>query len=785
MDKSNDSECEPAELKVLVSVEDNRFRKCLGKRGVVTEKTDAEALRMFWAGAECDSGKAVSVRVHGGKDFIKVPLRLLVSAAHLKPASPLSNYKHKSRDFKRHVLRKAGWMSPDGDIDIATSALQTPDEDHISIFFAHISWAVDNSDPKTFSKIGFVPTQITRTFEALSKLEKKDLEQLLGMQRIKSVCQRLLSQKDLIFVPIYSEGKNLGHYTLIILTRQSDNEWSIEYEETLKTEKLLATQKAQFAVSKIFEMPKLLPPRKNKIFQNDIECGYLVMHRMEDRVRQYYGQGEGTQGAGPDRVKDIRKILIDVTMALETERRKWDKETIAFSEKLQAIKEKADLEAAKAATLSIEIDEIQQRNEEMAKSSLSKGHNDTLRVSAPMDFAKPKAKAVPKAKSKNDTDEGKDETADVEHKTKDEKEIETEDKKAEEEKDEEPEDEEKKDDGHEKDDKHVDFDSDASCDEPAPVCLQGSLEDLKKSIEQKKAIEQEEAHAKAEQAEDEESIQSGLYSLPSCDDKAMDDEAGEDEKKVDGLQSEEDKDKTEEKNAAEKAHYDEAPEDEKKVDGLQSEEGKDKTEEENAAEDAHDDEATEDEKKVDGLISEEAKDETEEEKADKAAHAAETATDEMKDDGIKSEEGKDKTDDKNNADEAEAKDEIKESESAIDEDKKYITKAILEWTPTRFKQDQLKEMLSNLDELPQWRKEIIKDVCMHGLGLCGKCRWLNGCDKCSPDKCLRYHLTYEGAIARKLTARQLRAVEKSKAALIKQPKQGGGEDAYVTHYIFY
>ena len=99
-------------------------------------------------------------------------------------------------------------MSPDGDIDIATSALQTPDEDHISIYSARISWAVENSDPKICSKVGFVPTQITRTFEELTKLEKKELEHILGIQRIKSVCKRLLSQKDLIFVPIFSEGKN-------------------------------------------------------------------------------------------------------------------------------------------------------------------------------------------------------------------------------------------------------------------------------------------------------------------------------------------------------------------------------------------------------------------------------------------------------------------------------------------------------------------------------------------------------------------------------------------------
>ena len=68
---------------------------------------------------------------------------------------------------------------------------------------------------------------------------------------------------------------------------------------------------------------------------------------------------------------------------------------------------------------------------------------------------------------------------------------------------------------------------------------------------------------------------------------------------------------------------------------------------------------------------------------------------------------------------------------------------------------------------------MIENTCLHGLGVCAKCRWAHGCDKCSPEKYLRYHLTWAQLIERDLTAAQKNSIKADESN-----KTGGGEDFF-------
>ena len=221
-------EVEP--LNVLVSVEHSGYSFRLGKKGQVLIKehqdlcVKAWADELAWAKEHqdfCESGLHGLVQMKlsaalGG--VVEIPPKLLVRADDLSEAQPLQSFKHKSRQFKQWVLMRAGMSDPETDtIELMSDKVIQPNEDHLSLCFAHLAWAIEGKDPREEDQIGFIPPQVSRTFLECLALDIKKDEHELCMERCKQLAQRMLKIKGLILVPVWAPGKGVNHFTLLAL----------------------------------------------------------------------------------------------------------------------------------------------------------------------------------------------------------------------------------------------------------------------------------------------------------------------------------------------------------------------------------------------------------------------------------------------------------------------------------------------------------------------------------------------------------------------------------------
>ena len=66
--------------------------------------------------------------------------------------------------------------------------------------------------------MAFVPSQLLRTY--LEILPHKDApDHQTCLEKGKLLVQRVLKQNDLILVPVWSVGKGVNHYILLVLSR--------------------------------------------------------------------------------------------------------------------------------------------------------------------------------------------------------------------------------------------------------------------------------------------------------------------------------------------------------------------------------------------------------------------------------------------------------------------------------------------------------------------------------------------------------------------------------------
>ena len=113
-------------------------------------------------------------------------------------------------------------------IELISFQVIQPNEDHISLYFAHLAWAIEGKDPREENQIGFIPPQVSRTFLECLDLEIKEDEHELCIERCKQLAQRMLQIKKLIFVPVWGPGKGVNHFTLLTLsTFQIDNSFEM------------------------------------------------------------------------------------------------------------------------------------------------------------------------------------------------------------------------------------------------------------------------------------------------------------------------------------------------------------------------------------------------------------------------------------------------------------------------------------------------------------------------------------------------------------------------------
>ena len=175
-----------------MSVEHSGYSGRLGKKGWVEIKQHQELCAKAWADEEAEG--LVQMRLQGDSGgVLEIPPKLLVSADGLKDAQPLQSYKHKSRQFKQWVLMRASMSDPQSSpIELISFQVIQPNEDHISLYFAHLAWAIEGKDPREEDQIGFIPAQVSRTFLECLDLKIKEDEHELCIERCKQLAQIML-----------------------------------------------------------------------------------------------------------------------------------------------------------------------------------------------------------------------------------------------------------------------------------------------------------------------------------------------------------------------------------------------------------------------------------------------------------------------------------------------------------------------------------------------------------------------------------------------------------------
>ena len=164
-------------------------------------------------------------------------------------------------------------------IELLNFQVIQPNEDHISLYFTQLAWAIEGKDPREEDQIGFIPPQVSRTFLECLDLEIKEDEHELCIERCKQLAQRMLQIKNLILVPVWGPGKGVNHFTLLALSKiQLSNSWEVSYYETLPGPKKINMERAQSLVHEFWGIAEQLPERKNKARQVEVECAFQVMH---------------------------------------------------------------------------------------------------------------------------------------------------------------------------------------------------------------------------------------------------------------------------------------------------------------------------------------------------------------------------------------------------------------------------------------------------------------------------------------------------------------------------
>ena len=93
-------------------------------------------------------------------------------------------------------------------------------------------------------------------------------------------------QNQVILVPIWSPGKSIHHFTLLVLSK-SDESFSVRYYDSLKTPKAAAKDLAQKLLRNFFGMVEDVPERCNKSFPKNVDCAFHAMHHLEDEMREF------------------------------------------------------------------------------------------------------------------------------------------------------------------------------------------------------------------------------------------------------------------------------------------------------------------------------------------------------------------------------------------------------------------------------------------------------------------------------------------------------------------
>jgi len=375
--------------KVRLTAEDVLHKLKYGMTGQVAEIVD-------------ESGQ-VSVVFEKSLAPVKVPRGLLTKLeGPFATAKVLSGLVRQSAKMKQLLLEEIGVMPWKNEITQRSGFELVPDQ-ALDVFQVVVR---SNLELLYDLKLKYVPPSLSRLIiedQLKVRLAPDSCEvsdQVKG-RRVRTF-KDMVSKADVVLMPVYGHEPP-KHWTLLSLTRKG-SELTYEYFDSLpvmhKTNLRHAKALLDFCGVAV---PEELT-RTNAARQQEIECGYFVMHYMELKMRAYRGEAPASLQWPNLRMKDLKAFAKTWCSTLETVRKKWAEEhNKARSDEVQRLR-KALAEEQKSLESKGLIEAWKTALANLAQSMIMQGEHESP-VPLPLGFGeKPKEEKVAKTKEEAEKD---------------------------------------------------------------------------------------------------------------------------------------------------------------------------------------------------------------------------------------------------------------------------------------------------------------------------------------------------------------------------------------------
>ena len=253
---------------------------------------------------------------------VEAPIKLLVRLpeAGSKEAKPLSGLVRLSFTVKQAILLDIGVEDPlTTEVTVHKAMGELAADQYIDVFAAVLR---QNLGVLEDLKIAYVQPSLTRLLieDKTGKALGADYEpaSLAVQSKRARWFQSAHKRAHLLLIPVFS-NEAPPHWTLLVVLKGSE----VRYYDSLNVIHEGCSRNAKVLVELLGLEGNDGLRRCNVSRQAGVDCGWFVMHWIEDHVRAYVGQGPATQQWPDQRMKELKTYTKSWTAALEVARDRW------------------------------------------------------------------------------------------------------------------------------------------------------------------------------------------------------------------------------------------------------------------------------------------------------------------------------------------------------------------------------------------------------------------------------------------------------------------------------
>ena len=279
-----------------------------------------------------------------------VPVALLEQVEKKVKVPELRTMLRVARYIKQGLLRRAGVQHPGREILTKIKAKDQVSEDTIDLFAHCVMWSFEMEDQHL---IKYVPASLMiRIITDFLGLAPNMLEGISSQDEIDkrvATLRKWLELFDTLLIPVYSPRleKSCQHWTLLQVTK-SGVDVTLSYFDSLQPTHERGLSNANRILELLGFPHHKIEVKTNLAQQEGQDCGWYVIHYIEELLRRVAGHPKHSQG-WPDsiRLSNLVKYCSRIVDSLEGEREKWRVENEEAEKKLEE-KEKKLREASQA-----------------------------------------------------------------------------------------------------------------------------------------------------------------------------------------------------------------------------------------------------------------------------------------------------------------------------------------------------------------------------------------------------------------------------------------------------